>query len=162
MKETLANRPCKSCPFLAKENPTKEDLGGASVETYIGQARGPFWLPCHSDKNYAGKQSNPDLVTQCRGAAIFRANIGVAKQLPEPLLRLNSDLKDLDFKNNKVYRNEFQFYWRVHKLGDLTEDKVEKILAERHPHPSGNPFNAMRDDEMRKIEVFTIKKIKLT
>lgn len=63
--------------------------------TYIGQAAGPFVLPCHkhcdfSDPNWKAKVIN---TPQCAGAAIFRANIGIADSLPEAIHRLPQNHK---------------------------------------------------------------------
>jgi hypothetical protein len=66
--------------------------GGARPEVYVGQAYGPFWLPCHKDENYkgAGTAYSHD-IAQCAGAAIFRANVGVAGIMPRPIHRLPAD-----------------------------------------------------------------------
>lgn len=44
-------------------------------------------LPCHSQKGYKGNDT-PMEAEQCRGAAVFRANIGVADMMPDPILGL--------------------------------------------------------------------------
>jgi hypothetical protein len=69
----------------------KQKPGGAEPTVYIGQAIGPFWLPCHKDKNYAGRDTVATEVVQCRGAAIFRSNIEVAEKMPEGILVLPKD-----------------------------------------------------------------------
>ena len=79
--------PCAACPFSKTCKPGA--LGGSSPEVYIGQASGPFFLPCHSTHNYKDEadrrnHANP----QCAGAAIFRTNAGVAEKMPKGLLRL--------------------------------------------------------------------------
>ena len=80
-------RACPGCPF-AKSCKSGE-LGGSSVETYIGQIIGPFFLPCHEVSGYQGNDTQLHTCKrQCVGAAVFRANIGVAKHLPNELLRL--------------------------------------------------------------------------
>jgi hypothetical protein len=80
--------PCKECPFSKDIEPGA--LGGSPVETYIGQAIGPFILPCHmacdfSDPHWKQKAIN---TPQCAGAAHFRANIGVAEMLPSQIHKL--------------------------------------------------------------------------
>lgn len=67
-------KPCAECPFrrgvLPKVTTEVQPL------RLIGQAAGPFWLPCHMDKGYDGPGSceGHGEVQQCAGAAIFRAN----------------------------------------------------------------------------------------
>ena len=80
-------KPCPGCPYSPKCPPG--ELGGSGITVYLGQAAGPFLLHCHSAEGYSPEASraNPDL-TQCAGAAIYRANTGVAPFLPPPLLRL--------------------------------------------------------------------------
>ena len=81
--------PCDECPFGRKAK--VKTLGGSTVETYIGQLHGPFWLPCHTDPNYADKASDPEIVSQCAGAAIFRANLGLSDKLPTMLNTCQKD-----------------------------------------------------------------------
>lgn len=47
------------------------------MRQYIGQAHGPFVLPCHMEPGYH-PDADPAPFGQCAGAAIFRSNIGVA------------------------------------------------------------------------------------
>lgn len=77
--------PCKECPFR-RDGPAGL-LGGSPAETFIGQAHGEFWLPCHlhseyEDPNWKSDTSKP----QCAGAATYRAN--VAKRSRGGLLEL--------------------------------------------------------------------------
>ena len=65
-------KPCRTCPFSKACTPG--ELGGSSAETFIGQAFGSFWLPCHECVDY----SNPNWktqydVNQCAGAAAARS-----------------------------------------------------------------------------------------
>jgi len=95
MNEKQHTKPCNECPFRRGIKPDCDDsrsLGGSSPETYIGQASGPFYLPCHKHTNYSDPNWKQDLSKpHCAGAAIFRANIGVSEYLPEPLLKLPED-----------------------------------------------------------------------
>lgn len=77
-------KPCKECPFSRQIAPGF--LGGARPEVYVGQIVLPFWLSCHCDTNYKGRESKAGEVTQCAGAAIFRSNMGIRP--PPPLLCL--------------------------------------------------------------------------
>lgn len=84
--------PCADCPFRKKTGV----LGGSPPETYVGQAHGPFFLPCHSTHDHTKLEArlNRDN-TQCAGAAIFRANIGRDTLMPDKLLHLPADTKDV-------------------------------------------------------------------
>lgn len=77
--------PCHDCPF-AKHTPAGA-LGGGSLETYLGQIVGPFFLPCHNSPGY--NQFDVNLNNrQCAGAAVFRSNLGVDRLMPGSLLHL--------------------------------------------------------------------------
>ncbi len=96
-------KPCQECPFKKDNILGRVKPGGSDVEVYLGQASGPFHLACHLDKNYAGKQTDAKTVSQCRGAAIFRSNIEVAKLMPEGLLILPEDKKEVFGSNEEMY-----------------------------------------------------------
>jgi hypothetical protein len=83
-------QPCDECPFRRNNKLDNSDgrPGGSDPTVYIGQAMGPFWLPCHKDNAYRGKDSDPSQVIQCAGAAVFRSNIGRDGLMPRGLLRL--------------------------------------------------------------------------
>ncbi len=119
-KETKSTKCCGKCPFKKGLPPTKKTLGYSDPFVYLGQTRGPFWLPCHQDKNYSEKGSNVETVSQCRGAAKFRANCEVPYKLPEQLLKLDKD------KEN-VFENEADF---LSYYTELTVDQAEKLLKE--------------------------------
>jgi len=95
--------PCGGCPFGRINDNEKPAPGGSHPFVYLGQARGPFWLPCHNDKQYIGKDSDPAKVKQCGGAAIFRSNCGKKYSLPKQLLDLPED-------HERVFSNEGEFY----------------------------------------------------
>lgn len=81
--------PCSECPF--SKTVEKGALGGSDPMVYVGQIHGPFWLPCHMDKEYDNIDSEPTVVGQCAGAAIMRANIGADKRMPDALLKLEAN-----------------------------------------------------------------------
>ena len=81
--------PCSDCPFSRLIKPGT--LGGSAPTVYVGQTIGPFLLHCHLAQGYRFKETDGFAVAQCAGAAIFRANIGVADQLPDELHRLPAD-----------------------------------------------------------------------
>ena len=87
--EKKMSKPCGGCPFARVNSNEKPNPGGSTPEVYLGQTRGPFWLPCHKDRNYEGKKSDPSKVKQCGGAAIFRANTGPRYKLPPNYILLN-------------------------------------------------------------------------
>lgn len=83
--------PCKECAFLRTIKPG--ELGGSAPQVYIGQAQGPFLVPCHKacdfdDPEWREKSFD---TPQCAGMAVFRANIGVADQMPDMLSKLPAD-----------------------------------------------------------------------
>ena len=113
--ESKSKKACLGCPFKKINTNEKPNPGGSHPFVYLGQAHGPFWLPCHQDKNYQGKGSDTATVAQCRGAAIFRSNIGVADKMPPQLLKLEED------KEN-IFANETEFL--EHYL-DISEDEAK-------------------------------------
>ena len=130
----MSKSPCNECPFSKKNLlPTKsEQLGGAQPHVYIGQIHGPFWLPCHKDKRYVGKES-PVETTQCRGAAIFRANVGVDKLMPQGMLKLESGHPDV-FESNEEFlsyylnitKKDAEFILKMVPPLELTEIELRK------------------------------------
>ncbi len=112
-------RACGGCPFKRVNNNEKPNPGGSKPEVYLGQARGPFWLPCHNDKNYKGKSSSPATVNQCAGAAIFRANIKVRDRLPEQLQSLPED-------HVNVFSTEQEFYQHYY---DADEERAARACS---------------------------------
>ncbi len=63
--------PCKQCPFRRVGLPGY--LGGSTPETFMGQAHGEFYLPCHM--TYINGNPREFASPQCAGAAIYRANV---------------------------------------------------------------------------------------
>lgn len=95
--------PCPDCPFSRTVKPGA--LGGSPPETFIGQAYGPFILPCHKTCNFSDplwKDKTID-TPQCAGAAIFRANIGLNGQFPAVIHQLAPN-------KDKVFANAAEFY----------------------------------------------------
>ena len=101
-------KPCKECPFAKDNTLTGDKPGGADPTVYIGQSVGPFWLPCHMEKEYEGKSTSPDKVNQCAGAAIYRANIKAPK-MPEQILTLPED-------KDTVFGSHAEFYAHYKKV----------------------------------------------
>ena len=131
-KETKSKKACGGCPFKKNHTTCSTDTdpshpGGSHPFVYLGQTRGPFWLPCHQDKNYEGKNSDVETVGQCRGAAIFRANIKSPYKLPERLLKLEKNTEE-------VFASEAEFlaYYMDIPLEDaesmLTRQALDKLM----------------------------------
>jgi hypothetical protein len=79
-------------------------LGGSPPETYIGQAFGPFLLPCHKhvdfeDPNWKQKVNK---TPQCAGAAMFREAMGISDRLPKQIYRLKPE--------GPLLENPLEFY----------------------------------------------------
>ena len=81
--------PCAKCPFSRSCTPGA--LGGSTPGVYIGQAEGPFLLTCHMSEGYDQSVGPQPELPQCAGAAIYRANLGVAGKMPDFLLSLPAD-----------------------------------------------------------------------
>lgn len=84
-----ARRPCAGCPFARHSTPGK--TGGSDATVFAGQAAGPFQLNCHSAPGYAQRPDPTLSMRPCAGAAIYRANTGVADQMPPSLAALPAD-----------------------------------------------------------------------
>jgi len=131
-------KPCDECPFgkIAKV----KTLGGASVETYIGQIHGPFWLPCHKDKNYAEKASDPNKVSQCAGASIFRANLEVSDFLPN-VLNVCEPSEELSFSSVTEFVEHHTGEHREFTVGEivgLLREEMAKLKVRVCLVPSPN------------------------
>lgn len=94
--------PCNECPFTRTSRPG--NLGGSSPETYIGQAAGPFLLPCHRTCDFEDPEwrDKIDVNPQCAGAAIFRTHINVAEFMPDDIHLLPSNV-------DKVFSTSAEF-----------------------------------------------------
>lgn len=119
--------PCKDCPFSRTVTPGA--LGGSTCETFIGQAFGPFLLPCHkthtrnmydSDQEFRAQALHK---SQCAGAAIFRANMGLSGIMPEGIHKLPAN-------TDTVFANPVEFY--VHHKRTSVYDAVSQLLR-RNP-----------------------------
>lgn len=94
---------------------------GDNGERFIGQASGPFTLPCHMHKDFQDLLTEPKTCIGCAGAAIYRSNCGYPC-MGESVHRLpkNHDL---------VFSNPEQLL--AHHRG-VTLDDAKKML-ENHP-----------------------------
>jgi hypothetical protein len=113
-------KPCKECPFARNNTLTGSKPGGADPTVYIGQSMGPFWLPCHMEKEYEGKKTSPDKVNQCAGAAIYRANVNAPK-MPDEMLALHED-------KETVFGSHAEFY--AHYEG-VSIKEAKRILTDQ-------------------------------
>ena len=86
------NKPCSECPFRRDVDPAICASKNSHPASFVGQAFGPFFLPCHKQAAFTADACDPALA-QCPGAAAFRANAGVFDQyrFPPGMLRLPAD-----------------------------------------------------------------------
>src|SRR5947209_10221567 len=131
-------RPCDECPFSRACEPG--GTGGSNPTVYVGQAYGPFWLPCHTDPDYKTPMSLREktvTVSQCAGAAIFRANVGAAARMPHGVHRLPADTSlvfatpaELIAHHNRSTLEEAEEILRRTPPRELLRAEVEKLFAE--------------------------------
>ena len=81
-------KPCAECPFSRASRPGA--TGGAAATTYVGQAHGPFRLPCHMAAGYEDNRRDEGL-PQCAGAAMYRDLAGRAPLMPPEIHQLKGD-----------------------------------------------------------------------
>lgn len=93
--------PCRDCPYNRECRPGA--LGGSNPAAYIGQAHGPFALPCHKHCDFSdpGWRSKALDTPQCAGAAVFRTHIGAADHMPAAMPRMPA--------NATVFASEAEF-----------------------------------------------------
>ena len=89
---------CASCPWRRDSEPGA--IGSKEpASTFIGQAHGPFLLPCHEAYEAAmgrqGWRKEADNSVQCCGAATFRANVGVDKLMPNGIHKVQADKENV-------------------------------------------------------------------
>lgn len=113
--------PCADCPFSRAVKPGA--LGGSSPETYIGQIHGPFILPCHKACDFSDPEWKDKSIDtpQCRGAAIFRANLGLTGLLPAPIQQMTPN-------REKVFGSAVEFY--SHHKGISQYEACKQLLME--------------------------------
>jgi hypothetical protein len=136
---TSKKKPCKECPFNKNNvlGPTPAGLGNSPAEVYIGQSEGPFWLPCHMEKGYRGKETGFHDVGQCRGAAIYRANLGISQKMPAQMLRLDKNTEE-------VFSDHVEFLMFYNKW---TKEQAQNYL-EKYP-PIVHLYREMHDRRVR-------------
>jgi len=90
-KHPVRRKPCAQCPFARKTTKEYLDTRGDNGERFIGQAIGPFYLPCHMQQGFDNAMYRARDSVNCAGAAIYRENIGVGDRMPEALGRMEAD-----------------------------------------------------------------------
>ena len=110
--------PCIACPFTKTVEPGA--LGGSEPETCIGQAYGPFILPCHMACDFDDPEWKAQTVAtpQCAGAAAFRAKVGIAPYLPSGIHKLPP--------HPNVFEGPVQFL--AHHQGIGQDKALEQLL----------------------------------
>ena len=121
-------KPCKSCPFSRTGNQDKPNPGGSSPERYLGQIRGPFYLPCHRSKDYKSETTTVENTIPCAGAAIFRSNCDLPYKLPEGLsVSPDNKNEELVFSNEKEF---YDFYYEKDSGDKLSKQFLDNLLWE--------------------------------
>lgn len=133
-------KPCKECPFRRDNTLEGSNPGGSSPFVYVGQSEGPFWLPCHMEKEYDGKETDPSKVNQCAGAAIYRANIGVAEKMPDQMLSLPED-------KETVFASHAEFV--AHYYG-VDVEEAERFFEE---NPDAPRIMMIREMEQQGVKI---------
>jgi len=77
----LLKSACTQCPFRRDVDPGICATKNSTPEQFIGQAFGPFMLPCHLQPGFDEDCRDPEL-KHCRGAASFRASLKRGGKLP--------------------------------------------------------------------------------
>ena len=124
---------CPDCPFSRSVTPGA--LGGSHPFVYLGQAAGPFVLPCHKHCDFADPDWKAKAINtpQCAGAAIFRANIGVADLLPEQIHKMSPN-------HETVFSSPEEFL--MHHAG-VSREAASRIM--RH-----HPLASMLAEQLRR------------
>lgn len=98
------------------------ELGGSQPQTYVGQIEGPFLLPCH--EQYTQERSIRDPNNgQCAGAAIMRANLGIATKMPAMLHSLPAD-------TSQVFASHAEFLAHHEQI---TLEEAQQQLRDKTP-----------------------------
>jgi hypothetical protein len=129
--------PCDNCPWRKNSKPGY--LGGSHPLTYIGQAQGPFVLPCHKACNFEdpGWRAKTISTRQCAGAAIYRANVGVAYRLPGTIHHLPP--------SKEVFGSPEEFLSHHTKIS----------IAEAQSILRRNPPESLFEEELSRVEVMS-------
>lgn len=144
-RQHALKKPCAECPF-SRAAPNEIVKPKVDPMVLIGQAWGPFALPCHCDADYRGAHdcSNVAEISQCAGGATFRSNVGRAGMMPVALHVLPPD-KELVFatpaellaKFWEIPLVEAEHVLRLHPPEDLMEQEMADARAKffRAPKP---------------------------
>jgi hypothetical protein len=137
---TQHRKPCGECPFARNVEPGT--LGGSPAAVYVGQTEGPFFLACHCNPGYAenrGSLAQP----QCAGAAIYRANLGLAERMPAMLLHLEPDPARVFTSHQEFLQHHKQWtaeeaaeYLRKYPPQELLQQEfriAQERLQQHHP-----------------------------
>jgi len=118
----MRKSPCTGCPFSRTGDPTKD--GHADPMALIGQAQGPFLLPCHQEPSYfEERQGEIYKKAQCAGAATYRSNLGIGDLFPKSFHILPED-------HDKVFSKPAELLAYYEKI---TLDEAQERLKERTP-----------------------------
>lgn len=136
-------KPCHDCAF--RRDSTPGNLGGSPALTYIGQAVGPFIVPCHmtypegTDLSKREHREKSLEWPQCAGMAVFRANVGVAHMLPDMIHKLPAD--------HELVFSTFAEFLAHH-------ERVRLVVAQHYLNRVETPVDLLRK-QLAKPEVVT-------
>lgn len=118
-------KPCQECPFSRAVEPGT--VGGSDPTTYVGQLCGPFLLCCHMDPGYSQTPGDQPGVAHCAGAAIMRANMGLAFLMPPALHALPPNPELVFDKFEELVAHHLQV--PIEEAKEILEDRPpEKLL----------------------------------
>lgn len=128
---------CPACPFSRKCQPGA--LGGATVDRFIGQAVGPFHLTCHKhqpddNSDWRADGQTVAAIPGCAGAAIFRANVGLDKVLPQALITHEAGDPDIFRSAEEFIAHHLQCtqatareYLRINRPADMLRAEMARV-----------------------------------
>lgn len=130
-------KPCPQCPFARSTTKAYLDTKGDTAEKFIGQAAGPFSLPCHMQGQFENWHRDPMALRPCAGAAIYRTNAGYAERMPAQLATLPAD-------HEAVFSNAAELL--AHFRG-ITLEAAQAYLE-------GKPVDVMLRTELEQAHLF--------
>lgn len=138
MNTNACAKPCPGCPF-ARATPPGE-IGGSSPLVYLGQAAGPYYLPCHNSPGYAENRRSFDHL-QCAGAAIFRTHIeadvpGSLARLPEDKAAVFSSAAEFLAYHKQAPIEMAEAFLRHMTLEDLLRQQLQRPTNTIHITPN--------------------------
>lgn len=131
----VVKEPCPECAFRRDIKPGA--LGGSAPEVYVGQAEGHFMVPCHmhcdfSDPHWRDKAFE---TPQCAGLAVYRANQGLDRGLPDVIQR-RAENRDLVFASHAEFYAHHKGISMAEAEAQLRALPPKKLLAMQLSRPT--------------------------